>query len=170
MAELTCTHCKQVKGEEDFNRNKRRSSGRAGWCKSCSSEYSKSYNQRPEVKVKNAQASLSRYRLLSTDERRKTQRKRTARASHLKKYGMTLEDYEMLLSEQTGVCAICSKPPIAGKRLAVDHDHACCPGEGSCGKCVRGLLCLTCNVWLGFTRMKTGLSGLGFTWTVRSTD
>lgn len=37
----------------------------------------------------------------------------------------------------------------AANRLSVDHNHQCCPGSNSCGKCVRGLLCSSCNSTLG---------------------
>jgi hypothetical protein len=56
------------------------------------------------------------------------------------------------MAQQGGVCAICERPPDKAKRvkrLVVDHDHACCPGGKSCGKCVRGLLCEWCNRILG---------------------
>lgn len=73
------------------------------------------------------------------------------RAHYLKhKYGMTLEDYEQRLENQGGVCAICEReePGFGRRRFHVDHDHACCDGEDSCGSCIRGLLCGWCNVGL----------------------
>lgn len=38
------------------------------------------------------------------------------------------------------------------KATQVDHDHKCCKGAYSCGKCVRGLLCGPCNTTLGRMR------------------
>jgi len=46
------------------------------------------------------------------------------------------DEYEGMLAEQGGVCAICGNPPKV-KRLHVDHDHR----TGA----VRGLLCFRCN-------------------------
>ena len=56
-------------------------------------------------------------------------------------YGIGLEKYNSLLSEQSGVCAICKTECVSGKKLAVDHNHD--TGE------VRGLLCCRCNRGLG---------------------
>lgn len=64
------------------------------------------------------------------------------------RYKLTPGEYHAILDAQEGVCAICKSPP-RDKRLAVDHDHNCCPGELTCGECVRGLLCDNCNWWLG---------------------
>lgn len=61
-----------------------------------------------------------------------TKRKPTRR----KQLGLTIEDYDRMLAEQGGVCAICGNPPKA-RRLDVDHDHR----TGA----VRGLLCHRCN-------------------------
>lgn len=64
-------------------------------------------------------------------------------------YRLRLSDYEAMSSSQGGRCAICDKQPGSGKPLFVDHDHSCCPGYKSCGKCVRKLLCSGCNFALG---------------------
>lgn len=70
--------------------------------------------------------------------------------ANIKKHGLTPEQFTERLSGQGGVCAICGADKNAnGRRLSVDHDHSCCAGDTSCGKCVRGILCHRCNVGLG---------------------
>jgi hypothetical protein len=62
-------------------------------------------------------------------------------------YGITLADYQRMLDEQGGVCAVCAEPPADTKgpwKLHVDHDHA----TGA----VRSLLCTKCNTGLGAFR------------------
>lgn len=58
-------------------------------------------------------------------------------------YGMTAEQYDALMADQDGRCAICRSDewPGKGNRPHVDHDH----DSGA----VRGLLCGKCNVALG---------------------
>ncbi len=66
------------------------------------------------------------------------------------KYGLEPERYQEWLEEQGHACAICEVPFTAKLRPHVDHDHSCCPDHAkSCGKCVRGLLCSSCNNGLG---------------------
>lgn len=65
-------------------------------------------------------------------------------------YGLTQDDYHQIIDDQLGLCANsgCFNS-AADATLHVDHDHACCPGGTSCGKCLRGLLCRECNLALG---------------------
>jgi len=72
------------------------------------------------------------------------------------RYGLAAGQYEAMFEAQGGVCAICRKPETQVDKvsgvlcsLGVDHDHGCCPGDRACGKCVRGLLCMSCNHGLG---------------------
>jgi recombination endonuclease VII len=57
--------------------------------------------------------------------------------NNLKRFGLSVSDYESLLHAQGGVCAICRGFWKSKHRLSVDHDHR--TGE------VRGLLCTACN-------------------------
>src|SRR5271157_4852356 len=59
-------------------------------------------------------------------------------------YNVTPERYTTMLAEQNNRCSIC-KIEFGKLRPCIDHNHACCDRAGSCGKCVRGLLCRTCN-------------------------
>ncbi len=81
-------------------------------------------------------------------EKRKRYKPLGSRKQALKKYGLTLDDYQNLHDAQSGVCAICGNPETAQdghsgapKMLAVDHCHD--------SKKVRGLLCIMCNTGLG---------------------
>lgn len=65
-----------------------------------------------------------------------------------KQYNLTPEAYEALRERFNGLCWLCRR----NKGRQVDHDHKCCPGKTSCGKCVRGLLCGPCNKFLGHIR------------------
>jgi hypothetical protein len=63
-----------------------------------------------------------------------------ARNSALKaNYGITLAEYQVLVSKQSGRCLICGKKPK--RTLDVDHCHKT--------KVVRGLLCNQCNMAIG---------------------
>ena len=68
---------------------------------------------------------------------------------NVKRYGITPADVERMLEEQSNACLICSREFNGDRRPHIDHDHACCNGPYSCGKCVRGLLCTDCNTGLG---------------------
>lgn len=67
-------------------------------------------------------------------------------------YGLTPDEYDAIHDYQGGRCAICQRATGERRRLAVDHDHSCCNGPTSCGRCVRGLLCKSCNTMLGRMR------------------
>lgn len=66
-----------------------------------------------------------------------------------RKFGITPADYDRMLVEQGGVCAICGQEETfelkgAKHSLAVDHCH-------KTGK-IRGLLCRNCNQALGLAK------------------
>ena len=67
------------------------------------------------------------------------------------KYGLTLEQFEAMLAEQDNRCAVCGGEFDfeSHNGVCVDHNHACCSGQTTCGKCVRGILCGDCNQGLG---------------------
>lgn len=65
----------------------------------------------------------------------------------MRKYGLKVEDYDAMLKQQNGGCAVCgsSSSGLSDTRaLAIDHNH-------QTGK-IRGVLCHPCNRALGLLR------------------
>ena len=69
------------------------------------------------------------------------------------RYGITVDEYETIIANQNSTCPICEVEipdtiGYKGKRAAVvDHNHE--TGE------VRGILCSSCNLVLGYARENT---------------
>ena len=121
-----CTKCGEHKPRSEFSAHAVSKNGVQSTCKLCSA-------------------------LIARDRYNKSNKEKTAeinRKSKLKrKYGISLDDYDMMLKKQNGGCAICGTKKPAGKSgqfgpvFHVDHCHK--------SGLVRGLLCHHCNVALG---------------------
>lgn len=137
----TCTICKKDKPEEEFAR---RGSGYRNQCRLCV----------------NKGAQESRKRIYESNPE-KIRHQEWAR-NLMRLYKITPEQWIALYESQNKVCYYCGNPETSKymdtntvKRLAVDHDHRCCPGQKSCGRCVRHLLCKSCNTLLGLLELRT---------------
>ena len=100
-------------------------------------------------------AKVARWRAADPERQRKYDREYQARRrlepefrqrrnefEMVRKYGMTMDDFDAMLASQGGVCAICGGAHRgSGARFHVDHDHKT--------KKVRGLLCGKCNTAIG---------------------
>jgi len=133
----TCSGCLLEKNEDLFSKSSRHSSGLNPRCKSCNSLYRKQrVTKEREYRRNHRKNNPEKYRLSS---------KRKYLKLH---YGITLEQYETMLNKQQGKCCICNSDLLL-VRGVVDHDHRCCSGPKTCGKCIRGILCSNCNSGIG---------------------
>jgi hypothetical protein len=143
----SCTHpyCEQVNPQPlgAFYRQKRRNGQYtlASYCKECTKRKVNEWRwDNPEKAQALGRRQGKRWSQNNPDK---------LRAYNLRRFNLTIDQYDKLSELQGGVCAICQRPPRGTKYLAVDHDHACCPADESCGECIRGLLCGPCNLSLG---------------------
>ena len=74
-------------------------------------------------------------------------------AQRMNRFGLSEPQLQLLLSNQGHQCAICSSP-LTRRTAQVDHDHSCCAGLRTCGRCTRGLVCKQCNRGLYFAEQK----------------
>ena len=131
-----CTSCGEWKPLTDFYPLKKRPAGRESRCCDC---------ERARRQV-DSEAHRAYTRKHYRDNRQRYM------DYGLANYGLTRDQYDALLAAQHGLCALCARPEHTLNKsheiraLAVDHDHACCPGKKSCGRRIRGLLCHNCNI------------------------
>lgn len=71
------------------------------------------------------------------------QKRAGRRAWVMKVYGLTLEEYDVILEFQGGVCGICRRSPKTNETFHIDHEHS-----GGPSGIVRGILCPYCNTRL----------------------
>ena len=129
----------------------------AGRCSSCMSHYYKLRRSRGEG---DRFGTVRSSRTLRHIEDPILRNKLVARKNRLGKYSLSLEDYDQMFEKQGDVCAICKQ--ASPRDLNVDHDHDCCPGTSSCGKCVRALLCHGCNIRLGHLESPLALRSVSY--------
>lgn len=141
---LTCAHCgndfspaKMACGKTKFCSTQCRDRNRAPRRAAQKREHGIEYRKRPEIREKQ--------RLNTAKWRRENQQHiMDNRLSYYArwKYGITQEEFDALLEQQGGRCAICRTTDTSPhKRFSIDHCHE----RGH----VRGLLCHYCNVALG---------------------
>jgi hypothetical protein len=117
-----CSKCAGEKPLTEFQKDTSHSDGYRCECKLCS-HISKKLHYNPEAQ----------------------------RSTNLKaNYKINLERFNTLFKLQGYKCAACgSTDSLSKKGWCVDHDHSCCYGVKSCGKCIRAILCTSCNKTLG---------------------
>lgn len=133
-------HIRKYSAEyREENRENLREYDRKRWIENRDSESARSkryYNENREA-------------ILLKQKERREANPEVAKDTRLRnKYKISLDDYNRILMNQNSKCAICGMSDESG--LVVDHDHSCCKGATSCGKCVRALLCHRCNAGIGF--------------------
>lgn len=138
----TCTVCKQSKPLDSFYRRESSPDGKSTHCKDCDNKKRK------------------KWRKDNPERNQESQRNRNL----LKRYGITLTEYESLFEAQGCKCGICGTSenysghtgPRKEWSFSVDHCH-------TTGK-IRGLLCNDCNRALGLFKDNKELLQSAIVW------
>jgi hypothetical protein len=142
-----CKQCGEAKPLDEFYVNATCKDGRRPECKVCNlAGRARKYAANPQPYIDRVkrwqQENSERLNAYRREYRRRPERKTADREGYLmRKYGMTLADYERMFEAQGGVCAICDEVRPEERTLHVDHDHT--------SGVIRGLLCFRCNNALG---------------------
>ena len=152
-----CIKCNITQSLQDFPKSSSSKDGKHSYCKKCMVKQRMDKYERKTKRMKitpthkQCRCCEELLELNMYSSYNKTYCKKCSsylgHARLLQRYKLTVDQYVDMLKAQDYKCAICKKETES--RLQVDHDHACCPGQYTCGNCTRGLLCSHCNRTLG---------------------
>lgn len=144
-----CTICHKPQPLSQFHRKATAKDGHRAQCKTCVRRYQerRALGVSTPRKLGRSPESLERRKLYHRQYMRKYNKTAAWKMAHRKclihkKYGITWDQYQSLITAQNNLCAICNKGESPKRRLAIDHCHRT-------GR-VRGLLCIKCNRALGY--------------------
>lgn len=141
----TCRICGETKPLDDFYRMKGMRDGHRNECKACHLAQRKLRYDSPAA-VERVQrwrdANADRYAAYRREYAARPERKRAMRDAYYRRtFGISADEFDVLLEAQGGCCAICRKRPERAASLHLDHCH----DTGA----IRGILCGRCNQGLG---------------------
>ena len=119
--EKKCSRCKEFKAGSEFDGQKRNLDGYTSDCKTCRRAYTKKYM-----------------------DNNKEYMKKIYKEQNLKKhYGITLKQFNEMITEQKGCCYLCDETlPDNPKQIHVEHNHDT--------KQVYGIACHHCNLGISY--------------------
>jgi hypothetical protein len=120
-----CAKCDKFYKRDQFYKNKAAVDGLTSYCKECNKKVNRQHKLANQIHY--TQYDKVRHRL--------------------KRFNISWTEFQNMIDSQLKKCKICDND-LAGK-FVIDHDHSCCEGRYSCGKCIRGILCNSCNLGLG---------------------
>lgn len=146
-----CVKCGKTKPLSEYTIHNAEKGQHRNFCHECEKKWIRKYHKTPQGKDKrkewvgqNKEKIEAYYELYHNDpEKRKASKTYQRKYWLMKQFGITPDDYDRMLNEQNGGCAICDsdKSGNRSKNFMIDHDH-------ETGK-VRGLLCYRCNQAIG---------------------
>lgn len=104
----------------------------------------------PRIKCKACHnAESEAWRRANPQRHRANVRRVNHRIHLLRRYGLSVEDFDALVAQSDGRCSICKEHETRKRRLSLDHDH-------ETGR-LRGFLCSRCNLLIGNARDSVAL-------------
>jgi DNA repair exonuclease SbcCD ATPase subunit len=111
-------------------------------------EWGRAYYQKNKDKRRaqnKAERERNRERYAELNRRyREANREVLSKKQRVRRYKITVEEFDRMLADQNGCCAVCGDAFTSTKHCHIDHDHST--------QAIRGILCRDCNHALGNVR------------------